>query len=405
MRLSYYISKKIIQNSSNSFSSLIHKIAIWSIGIGLGLMIISFMILDGFQSTIRNKILQFSGDIYVNKYTLSNSYEEEPISTHNLLLEDITEFPNVESAYPVSHKPGLIKTDNEVSGVVIKGVQEDYKDSGFTNSIIDGQFPNLEGKKYSKEILISEEISNKLNITTGDEIIVYFIQNPPKARKLKISGIYYSGIEDFDDKMIIGDLRMLQKLNNWPDTLTGGIEVHLKSFNNLYIAEENLNEKLPHNLYVEPATSKFSDIFDWLNMLNTNVVVFLTLILAVASFNMISVVLILIMERTQMIGLMKAMGATNRLIRKIFAYQGILLIGKGLLLGNIIGIGFGFLQDTFHILPLDPESYYMSYVPIEWNFLTIVLLNVLTYITISLVLIIPTIIISRINPIKAIKFV
>lgn len=363
------------------------------------------MILDGFQSTIRNKILQFSGDIYVNKYTLSNSYEEEPISTHNLLLEDITEFPNVESAYPVSHKPGLIKTDNEVSGVVIKGVQEDYKDSGFTNSIIDGQFPNLEGKKYSKEILISEEISNKLNITTGDEIIVYFIQNPPKARKLKISGIYYSGIEDFDDKMIIGDLRMLQKLNNWPDTLTGGIEVHLKSFNNLYIAEENLNEKLPHNLYVEPATSKFSDIFDWLNMLNTNVVVFLTLILAVASFNMISVVLILIMERTQMIGLMKAMGATNRLIRKIFAYQGILLIGKGLLLGNIIGIGFGFLQDTFHILPLDPESYYMSYVPIEWNFLTIVLLNVLTYITISLVLIIPTIIISRINPIKAIKFV
>ena len=254
------------------------------------------------------------------------------------------------------------------------------------------------------EIMLSRNIADKLLLDVGDDALLYFIQNPPRVRRLTISGIYETGMEDFDEKIILGDIRLVQRINNWPDSLVGGFEIFVDDFTKATSYQNQLEDVVGYELYIEKISDKFAEIFDWLSLLNRNVVIFLSLTLFVACFNMVSILLILIMERTQMIGMFKALGAANKLIRRIFVYNGMRLIVKGLLLGNLIGIAFGVIQDRFQILTLDPKSYYMEFVPIGWNWGIIVMLNVLTFIMVTLVLSIPTMIISTISPIKSIRF-
>ena len=404
MNLPYFISKRIHRTSSNSFSSAIYSIAVASIAIGVAIILISYLILGGFQDTIKGKIFSFASHLQITKYTFGNSFQEDPITTNTSIYQNPDSIEFIDHVQEFSHKGGLLKTDTEVQGVVFKGVGPGYDTSRFNSNMVEGRFIEFSDSSYTTEVVLSRKIANKLLLKVGDEVIMYFIQNPPRFRKLTVSGLYDTGLEDFDDRVIIGDIGLVQRLNDWPDTLVGGYEIFVKDIGKIDEAKEKLKSLVPYDMYVEKISDKYLQIFDWLSLLNRNVVIFLSLILFVASFNMISILLILIMERTQMIGVLKAIGATNRQIRSIFIYNGMLMIFKGLVIGNAIGLGFGFLQKRFKFIPLDPENYYMSFVPISWDWPVIIILNLITFITVTLVLLIPTIIIARINPIKAIHF-
>lgn len=404
MNLSYFISKRISGKESNSFSGTIHKIAIASIGFGLAIMIISFLILKGFQHKIQEKIFGFGGHLQVTKFTLSRSYEEDPISKDLALFNDFSGYKYIDHIQEFANKAGLLKANDEVEGIVLKGISNTFDLSKFEQNIVAGNLPALNEESTTNEIMLSQIIADKLNLKVGGDALLYFIQNPPRVRKIAVCGIYETGMEDFDEKIILGDIRLVQRINNWPDSLVGGFEIFLKDFDQVDYYQSKLEDVVGYELYIEKISDKYAEIFDWLLLLNRNVVIFLSLTLFVACFNMVSILLILIMERTQMIGVFKALGATNKFVRKIFIYNGMQLIVKGLLLGNFIGITFGFLQSKFQFLSLDPKSYYMEFVPIEWDWGIILLLNILTFVMVSLVLTIPTMIISTISPIKSIRF-
>jgi lipoprotein-releasing system permease protein len=404
LNLSYFISKRISGNGGNSFSGTIHKIAIASIGIGLAIMIISFLILKGFQLKIQEKLFSFGGHFQVTKFTLSRSYEEDPISKELPLFQDYSQFDFIDHMQEYANKAGLLKANEEVMGIVLKGVSDNFDLSKFEQNISKGNFPDLSTEDYSLDIMISQNIADKLQLDVGDEPLLYFIQNPPRVRKMKISGIYETRMEDFDEKIIMGDLRLVQLINSWPDSLVGGFEVFLKDYAKIDAYYPILEEEVGYELYVEKISDKYVEIFDWLSLLNRNVVIFLSLTLFVACFNMISILIILIMERTHMIGVLKSFGSPGKLIRRIFVFNGMRLIAKGMLLGNLIGILFGYLQSKYQFLTLDAQSYYMEFVPISWNWPIIIFLNVLTFAVVSLTLSIPTMIINRITPIKSIRF-
>jgi lipoprotein-releasing system permease protein len=310
----------------------------------------------------------------------------------------------VEHIQGVAHKVGLIRTQNEIHGVIFKGVDDQFNMERFGQSLFDGRLIHVSDSSPSYEIMISKKIADLLQLKIGDDVRIYFIQNPPRIRRLTITGIYSSGMEEFDDKTIIGDISVIQQLNDWRNSLVGTIEIFIDDFNRIDEAEDYLFEMVDYDLFVDKITDKHIEIFDWLSLVGRNVTILLVLILFVASFNMISVLLILIMERTQMIGVLKAIGSPDHMIRKIFSYMGIRLILWGLLWGNVIAIGLGWLQKKFKIIPLDPENYYMEYVPIKWEWLGIFGINLLVLIIISSVLLVPTLIISRIDPIKSMRF-
>lgn len=405
MNLSYFISKRITGKQQDNFSSTIHKIAVGSIGIGLAVMIVSFLILKGFQNTVTEKIYSFSAHLQVTKFSMGKSYEEAPLSTNNELYKNYEQYDFVDHVQEYSHKAGLIKTDEEVLGVIFKGVSSRFDQERFNDNLKEGRFISFKDKEYSKEVVLSRIIANKLRLKVGEDIIVHFFQDPPRVRKLKVVGIYETNLSEYyDNKFIIGDIRLIQRLNNWADTVAGGMEVFVKDPRKIDEAEEKLEEMVPSDFFIEKVSDKYVQVFDWLHLISRQVNIFLAIILFVVCVNMISIILILIMERTQMVGLLKAFGANNSQIRSIFTYNGVHLIIKGLLLGNSIGLIFCFLQYYYKIIPLNPHDYYMSFVPIGWDWTVIIGLNLLTLAVVSLIILIPTAVIARISPIKSIKF-
>jgi lipoprotein-releasing system permease protein len=455
LNLSYFISKRIRSEQGNSFSSIIHKIAVASIAIGLGAAIVSFLIMEGFQSEVKNKIYSFSNHILITKYTMSNAVEEQPFEYNIDLYQDPEQFPFVTHVQEYSHKAGLIKSEDEVLGIVFKGIGKSFDDEMFKKYIIEGEFIHLPDSGYAREVIISRIIADKINAKMGDEIVVHFFQNPPRFRRLKVSGIYETNLSDyFDGKVIVGDIRMVQRLNDWNENQAGGLEVKVdlnffsgwelfvNSFANHWLRIQELiidNDEYPGNkffgslsalsdfkydhdkaaleacammigesidfdLYLETVRDKYIQVFEWLDLIKRQVKILLVIILVVVCVNMISVILILVMERTPMVGMMKAMGAQNKLIRSVFVYNGVNLVTKGLAIGNAMGLGLCFLQYYFKFIPLDPHDYYMEYVPVQWDWGTVVFLNIVVFVTVTIVLLLPTRFITRIRPIEAIRF-
>jgi lipoprotein-releasing system permease protein len=405
LNLSYFISKRISREQKQGFASSIHNIAIVIVGVGLATVIISFLIMLGFQETVKNKIYSFNGHLMVTKYTMNYSREEQPMNYYIDIYRNPQDYPFIRHTQEVAHKPGLIKSQDEVVGIFMKGVGRSYDVSAFQENIIEGKFLDLPDSGYSNQVVISKIIANQLQVNVADDIIIHFIQNPPRSRKLKITGIYETNLaEYFDSHFVLGDLRMIQRLNDWSDSLAGGLEVFVKDPSAIDEAGYAIAEKMDFDLNIESAADKYIQVFEWLNLLSRQVNILLGIILIVVSVNIVSIVLILVMERTQMIGLMKAIGAGNRFIRGIFMYNGINLIAKGLLLGNLIGLGLCYLQYQFKIIKLNPHDYYMSFVPISWEWEVVLVLNIFTFLIVTLVLLLPTMVIARINPIKAIRF-
>lgn len=405
MNLSYFLANRISREQKGGFASSIHTIAIVTLSIGLAASIVSFLIMEGFQTTIKNRIYSFSANILITKLSLNNSMEEQPFSFDIDLYKNPEKFGQVSHVQEFSHKPGLIKGENDVLGIFFKGIGRSFDQEAFKGNLKEGEFIHFLDSGYSHDIVISQIIADKINANLGDEITVHFFQDPPRFRKLKISGIYETNLSEyFDGKVIIGDLKLIQRLNQWPDSVAGGLEVYVKDLNKIDEVYDQIGESMDYDLFIEKVSDKYVQVFEWLGLVSRQVVILLFVILIVVCVNMISVILILVMERTQMIGLLKAMGARDKVIRRVFVYQGISLITRGLLFGNVIGLGLCYLQYQFRFIKLNAHDYYMSYVPIGWNWPVVIGLNLLVFLVVTIVLLVPTAIVSRINPIKAIRF-
>jgi lipoprotein-releasing system permease protein len=451
LNLSYFISKRIRNAERGSFSSIIHKIAIGSIAVGLAASIVSFLVMLGFQQAVKDKIYRFSNHLLITKFTMNNAVEEQPFDYRIALYQQPEKFPFVTHVQEYSHKAGLIKTDDEVLGIVFKGVGKSFSVTRFEEAMVEGRFIQFNDTTYSREVIISRVIDNKVRARVGDDLVLHFFQNPPRVRKLKVVGIYETNLSDyFDGKVLMGDIRMVQQLNGWEQHEAGGLEVaidlnYFRSFdllknemrsNSYSLTKEEagvdsvmvepgntsavfgfekdkaaldealvrIGESIDYDLNIETVRDKFVNVFEWLDLIKRQVKILLVVILIVISVNMISVILILVMERIPMVGILKSMGGSNKLVRTIFMYSGGSLVAKGLLLGNAIGLGLCWLQYQFKLFKLNPHDYYVSHVPIEWDWATVLIVNVLVFVTVVLVLWLPTRFITKISPVQAIRF-
>lgn len=405
MNLPLFIAKRITLNSKRTFSKLIVRIAILGITLGLSVMILSIAIVKGFKSEIREKVRGFSGDIQINKYDLNSSYENSPFTLNLDTLKKLRTDHEVAYIQPFATKPGIINTSDEVEGVVLKGVDKQYNWNYFKSILVSGNVLDFSDPKTSqKQIMISQYTAERLRLKVGDNFLMYFVQQPLRKRKFLIVGIYNLGVEEVDKMYVIGDLSLIQRLNNWEPNQVGGFELRVADFGKLDAIQEKIDNNININLKSSTVTEFYPTIFQWLSLLDVNTQVILVLMLAVAVINMVSALLIMILERTNMIGVLKALGSSNLNIRKIFLYNAAYLIGIGLLLGNLLGIGVGLFQSSTHFMKLDQASYYIRFVPIQMEFTDILLLNVATLVICILVLIVPSLIVSRISPVKAITF-
>ena len=405
MSFSGFIASRISFKSKRTFSKLIVRIAIVGIMLGLGVMILSLAIVKGFKQEIREKVRGFSGDISVYKYDLNNSYENSAIETDSAFIRRMKTWPYITDVMAFATKPGIIKANNEIEGVVLKGVDKNYNWSFFQKNLVAGKVIDYHDTLAAKkQLIISAVTANRLRLKVGDKIIMYFVQEQMRKRPFIITGIYDAGVDEINKTFVVGDLSLIQQLNNWQPGQVGGYEIRVTDFDNVQYYNEQLSDIMPGHLRSYTIVENYSTIFEWLKLLDANTQVLLVLMLAVAVINMISALLIMILERTAMIGMLKAMGSSNWNIQKIFLYNALYLIGIGLLLGNLLGVGLGWLQYQTHVFKLDEASYYMTFVPIQLKLADVVLLNIGVLFISLLVLIIPSMLVSRISPVRAIKF-
>jgi lipoprotein-releasing system permease protein len=381
------------------------RIAILGIMLSLSVMILAVAVVKGFKTEIREKIRGFSGDIIVVKQDLNSSVENSPYILNADTLKNLKKLPQIEYLQPYAVKPGIINTENEVEGVFFKGINKSFHWDFFKRILVKGSVINFKDSlQASKQILISRYIANRLRLDVGDDFIMYFVQESPRRRKFTIAGIYDLGVEEVDRAYVIGDLSIIKRLNNWRDNEVGGYEIRVKDFDKLESTTHLVSDAISYKLRAFSIVDWYQTIFEWLSLLDVNTQVILSLMLAVGVINMISALLIIILERTNMIGILKALGSSNWAIQKIFLSNAAYLIGLGLLLGNVLGIGLALLQNYTHFFELEQAAYYMSFVPVQLELMDILLLNAGTLIICLLVLIIPSMLVSRISPVKAIAF-
>lgn len=413
MNLELFIARKIYfkGDHKNRFSSPAVKIAIAGIAIGLAAMILSVCIVVGFKKEIRDKVVGFGSHIQISNYEGNQSYETHPIRINDDLINAIKNNPEIKQYDFFATKPGVIKTDNDFQGIVLKGIDENYDWSFFEKNMIEGAVLQPADSSSKNKVLISKYIADRLNLKLNDSFFIYFIQDPIKARKLTISGIYETNFEDYDKLFVISDLNLVQSVVGWDKDQVSGIELKVKDFdrvdevtNNLFF-EMTVNQDADGNsLLVRSIKELNYTVFGWLDLLDMNVWVIMILMLAVSGFTMISGLLIIILERTNMIGILKALGASNYSIRKIFLYISSFLIIKGMIWGNIIALCICILQKIFGFIKLDPTTYYVSQMPVDINPVYIILINLGTLFVSLLIIVGPSYLISKISPSKSIRF-
>lgn len=419
-----FLARRIRHAPIASFSATVTKVGIASIAVGLAVMIVAFAVLFGFKYTIQQKIFLFGAHVQVSKFTLNVSYENPPLPLHSDLYDHASTINGVRHIQAVATKAGILQTPTELAGAVLKGVGRDYDWQLMRESLVEGALPNLAAdSSYSKEILVSRRMAEQLHLAVNKSVLMFFINGnssgntsteevpserssgpPLRPRKLTVSGIYETGLEEFDNTVVVGDIRLIQRLNNWGPDSVGTYEIFVDDFTKLDETARGVFDHITPAMRLTKVTEQYRPLFDWMVLLDRNTGVFLVLILFVASFNMVSVLLVLMMERTPMIGLLKALGSPNGLLRRMFLYVGLNIIGWGLLIGNVVGLGICWVQDQFKLIPLDPKNYYMSYVPITWDWPVILLLNAATIALIAAVLWLPTLVINRIQPVRALVF-
>lgn len=373
--------------------------------LSVAVMLLSLSVMRGFKSIIREKIRGFSGDIIVLKYDLNASLESSPFTIGADTLKKIMARPNLEFYQSYAIKPGIINTNNEIEGVMLKGVDSAYHWDYFKSILVEGNVIDFSDRSASgRQILISRYLANRLRLKVGDDFLMYFVQDPLRKRKFEIRGIFDLGVEEVDKNYVVGDISVIRRLNDWNDNQIGGLELRVKDFSQLDRTASQVYYELPAQKKSWSVKEYYPEIFDWLSLLDVNTQVILVLMLAVAVINMISALLIMILERTNMIGILKALGMGNWGIQRIFLLNASWLIGLGMLLGNVLGLSFAAFQNYTHFFKLDQASYYMAFVPVELNINDILLVNAGTLLICVLILVIPSAIVTKIAPVKAINF-
>jgi len=379
--------------------------SVLAIALGVAVMILSMAIVKGFKQEIREKVRAFSGDVQVLKNDLNYSLENSSFSLPKSVLEELQSDSSLLSVQAFATKPGIIKVNNEIEGVVLKGIDDSYSAKSIQSILVSGRSINFaDTVQAQKEILISNHTARLLHVKVGDDFVMYFVQEPLRKRKFTVVGVYNLGVDEVDNSYVIGSLSLIRRLNNWSDSQVGGYEIRLKDFNRLEERAAAIHQSLPIETKAFTVKELYPTIFQWLSLLDINTQVVFALMLAVALINMVSALLIMILERTTFIGLLKALGSSNWAIRKLFLYQAVFIIGLGLLLGNVLGLGIGFMQQYTHVLPLDEASYYMNFVPIQLEWMDVIWINLGTLSICLLVLLLPSLLISRIVPVKALRF-
>lgn len=413
MNLPYFIAQRLIKGrqEGTSFSRPINVIAIIGIALGLAVMIVAVAILTGFKQQIREKIVGFGSNIQISNFDSNISFETAPINQDQEFIPKIKNIPGISHVQVYGTKAGIIKTDTDFQGVILKGVGSDFDWSYFRKNMIDGSVFTVTDTARTNDVIISKKISDMLHLKTGDSFAMHFVQDPPRMRKFTISGIYETSLEDFDKIYVFCDIGHIKRLNGWDDNQISGFEIFISDFDRLDEMTMAVRDAIGYTVTedeekvkVTNIRDKYPQIFDWLNFQDVNVIIIILLMLVVAGFNMISGLLILILEKTNMIGVLKALGSEDVTIRRVFIYQAAYLISKGLLWGNLIGITIALIQLKTGLITLDPSSYYIKTVPVNLEFLHILLLNAGTMAAILIMLLVPSKLISRITPVKAIRY-
>ena len=414
MNLPYFIAQRLIKGrrEETSFSRPINVIAIIGIATGLAVMILAVAILTGFKQQIREKVVGFGSHIQILNFDSNISFETTPISDTQKFIPDIKKIPGIKHIQVFATKAGIIRTDEDIQGVVLKGIGSDFDWSYFKSNMVEGSaFPVSDTGLPNNNVIISKKIASMLRLKMGDSFTMLFIQDPPRMRKFTISGIYETSLEEFDKMYVFCDIGHIKRLNGWKDDQVSGFEIYITDFDNLDEMTSEVRDAIGYKITEDDSKFKvtnirirYPQIFDWLNFQDVNVVVIIILMLIVAGFNMISSLLILILEKTNMIGVLKSLGAEDKTIRRMFLYQAAYLIGKGLFWGNFIGIGIAFLQLKTGVIALDASSYYLKTVPVNLELIHILILNAGTMAVIISMLIVPSQLITRISPVKAIRY-
>jgi lipoprotein-releasing system permease protein len=407
-----FIVKKIIRSrpGKKSGANALVNVSVIAISLSMAIMILSVAILTGFKKEIKDKLTGFGSHIQISSLTANNSWEAGPIGIDQPFLEKLNRDPDISGIYPFATKPGIVQSGKELQGIILKGVEPGYDWGFFTKNLSAGRIPDLNNPD-SLEVLISQSLARLLRLTPGLKLPTYFIQDPPRMRPFRVCGIYKTGLEEYDKVFVYCSLEQIREINNWKAGEISGFEIRL--FNPAKIDKvaarirQAVDETMINTdniLQIKTLQDLAPGFFDFLSLTDTNVWVILTLMILIAGFNMISGLLIIILDRTKMIGTLKALGTDNRSMSRIFLYQAGYIIGKGLIVGNLIGLMLAVIQDRFRLIPLDPQSYFVDSVPIHITLVHLLLLNAGTLAITLIMMLIPAAFLSRISPGNTIKF-
>ena len=416
MNINLYIARRIFSAKENkqNLSHRIVNIALFGIVLGLVVLILSVAIVTGYKSEVGRKVIGFGSHLQIVNLDTNQSFETIPVSEKQPFLEELKKIDGIRHIQIFATKPGIIRTENEIHGVVLKGIGPDFDWSFFQENKVSGEIFQVQDTIRSNKVWVSKQMADLLKLKLGDDLFMFFIdqtESVPRQRKFELAGIYKTSLEEFDRMFVLVDINHIRKLNNWKNDEVSGFEILVNDFRKLSEQEKAVNNLLLRNtsptspvLQVVSIKEKYGHIFDWLNLLDMNVWVILILMVLVAGFNMVSSLLVIILERTQMIGILKALGARNWSIRKVFLYFSVMLILKALIWGNLIGIAICLIQQYTHVMKLDPTSYYLEYVPVNLTVFHLVMLNVGTIVITMLMLLLPSYFITKVSPEKTIRF-
>lgn len=410
MNFEFFVARRIIasKDHKSSISAPIIKIAITAIALGIIMMLISIATGIGLQKKIREKVSAFNGDIIITNFDTNFSNDSQiPISINQDFYPSFSNVEGIKHVQIIASKAGVIRTETDFEGVVVKGVGNDYNWDYFEDFLVEGDIPDFSGE-LGTDILISSYLTNRLGLKLGDKIVTFFLNDDsakaPRSRAFIIVGIYNSGFQQFDEQFIISDIRHIQKLNKWKDDQIGGFEVFVDDFDEIVPIGNAVYNETSSTLDTLTIRDKYSSIFEWLDLFDFNIILIIGIMILVAGINMITALLVLILERTQMIGILKALGSSDWSVRKIFIYNAMYLIAVGMFWGNLIGLGLLVIQQQFKLFPLNPDTYYVTEAPVYLDIGYILALNAGTFILCLLMLLVPSYIIAKISPVKAIRF-
>lgn len=403
--LNFLLARRILKDKGDRFSRPIVYLSVGGVSLGLVIMMIAIGVTSGYKQEIRNKVIAMGSHIRITHYDQNYSFEQVPINQHSDCILQLKNNPDVVEVQNFATKVGIIKTDDQVEGVVLKGVDETFSWDFFKKNIIQGEGFSTTDTTASNSIIVSKRMADKLRLKVGDKVHTYFVQDPPRQRSFKISGIYETGLPEYDNMFALVDLRHVRKLNDWNDSLVSGVEVLTRDYDKIDEIGDYIHHHIDYDMKAETIKQIYPEIFEWIALFDMNVAVLLIITTCVCLVTMMSIFFIIVLEQTQTIGILKSLGMkTKQVVGTFILVAGDILL-KGMLIGDAIALLLGFLQQKFHFIRLNPDTYYVDYVPIHFDWVQVLLLNAGVFAVCMAVLLIPAWVVSRkITPVNAVQF-